>query len=44
MRLEITAPAEKELDDAIVWYRNQQAGTEQKFLAEFRSAIRRICA
>lgn len=44
MRLEITAAAEQELDDAVAWYQSQEAGLQQLFLHEFRSAVRRISA
>ena len=44
MQVEITALAEEELDEAVTWYRAQAPATEQRFLAEFQAATRRIAA
>ena len=44
MRYGINAAAEQELDKAVEWYRQQQAGLQQQFLDEFRSTIARIQA
>ena len=44
MRYRIAAAAEQELDEAVEWYYQQQAGLQQQFLDEFRSTIARIQA
>lgn len=40
----ITAAAEQELDEAVAWYRQQQAGLQEQFLREFLSTVARIQA
>ena len=42
MQIRITAAAELELDEAVAWYGQQQAGLEAAFLREFQATIRRI--
>lgn len=38
----VSDEAERELDEAMSWYRAQQAGLDEGFLSEFRSTIARI--
>ena len=40
----LAVAAERELDEAIEWYRKQQEGLQERFLLEFLSTVRRIQA
>ncbi len=40
----LTVAAEREIDDAVEWYRKQQEGLQQRFLLELQSTVRRIQA
>jgi plasmid stabilization system protein ParE len=44
MKIIVAAAAERELDAAMAWYRLQQAGLQEGFLAEFRATLMRIQA
>jgi len=42
MNIRFLEPARNELDDAVDWYEMEQSGLGQRFLAEIRSALKRI--
>jgi len=42
MNIRFLEPARYELDDAFDWYEMEQSGLGQRFLAEVRSALKRI--
>lgn len=44
MQCQLTEAAHRELDEAVAWYREQQAGLQDLFLREFLSTIARIQA
>ncbi len=44
MNIRFLAPAQTELDDAVLWYNEQAAGLGTEFLDEFDRVIRRIAS
>lgn len=42
LNYKLTAEARQELDEALTWYRQRQAGLEARFFEEFRELIARI--
>lgn len=42
MQLTILDPAQKELDDAVAYFRSGQPGLEQDFLSDFQATVQRI--